>query len=709
MSEVASSPLSALIQYYERLQRSSEVVVSSYGFAPTGVSFCIVLEPDGSIASIEDLRVEGSTRNVIDRSLIPRQMIVPFRGNRSSPKPPPNFLCDNTGFVLGADSGSKKELLTWKHSQCVEFHKSFNERVVDGGLDAVCRFLQSWVSDSSSQLEQWHEIRDTNVTFRLRGVLSYVHQSPVIQEAWLQYLAEPETELAGPSLISGEVEPLARLHEPAIKNVYDPGGQAEKRLVCFKKDAFKSYNKSQSYNAPVGVRDAFRYTTALNHLLADGSRRVRIGDATVVFWSDSAEGSEAEGPFRQMFGDEFSRADPAEHAATVDRVRGFLDAARQGRLGDRIAGPDAPFYILGLSPNASRLNVRYWLAGTVAQFAERLARHMSDLKIGGAPDEGAWISIQSILAETARERKDIAPQLAGSVARAILEGLPSYPEALLNGIIRRIRADGQVSWRRAAILKAFLVREGRFGVDVYLNKQHTEKSYHCGRLLAVLSFAQEQALGSVNSGVVRRNLGSVMSMPGLMLGRLQRAAEVGHIPKLERDLPVFVRDEIKAINVRLRDNLPNQLSMREQGVFALGFYQELQYLDFVGAQVRQNKRVRTIQGEWVRSRKEARVAEALAKLGLEYIYEPAAILEGRERWPDFVVRRGPGEDLYIEVLGMNTDEYNETWNTKARAYESVGITQSGGPKGHLIVLDFRTKDFDSIVVLDLLRPYLTNS
>lgn len=58
-------------------------------------------------------------------------------------------------------------------------------------------------------------------------------------------------------------------------------------------------------------------------------------------------------------------------------------------------------------------------------------------------------------------------------------------------------------------------------MDVYLNKEHPEKAYHCGRLLAVLAFTQEQALGKVNAGVVRRNMGSVMAMPGLMLGRLE--------------------------------------------------------------------------------------------------------------------------------------------------------------------------------------------
>ena len=59
----------------------------------------------------------------------------------------------------------------------------------------------------------------------------------------------------------------------------------------------------------------------------------------------------------------------------------------------------------------------------------------------------------------------------------MLEGLPAYPEALFTGVLRRIRADGRMSRRRAAILKAFLKREGRYDVDVYLNKEHPDKAY----------------------------------------------------------------------------------------------------------------------------------------------------------------------------------------------------------------------------------------
>jgi CRISPR-associated protein Csd1 len=427
-----------------------------------------------------------------------------------------------------------------------------------------------------------------------------------------------------------------------------------------------------------------------------------------VFWSDRADGSDAEELFRQIFGEDASREDAAEHAVTVDRVRSFLDAARRGLLSDRIQNPDAPFYVLGLSPNAARLNVRFWLTGTVHQFAERLARHAADLQIGGQPSDEPLMSIQAIIAETSRRGDRPSPLLAGSVARAILAGLPYFPETLLNAIVRRIRADGEVPWRRAAILKAFLKRERSFDVDVYLNKEHPEKAYHCGRLLAVLAFAQEQALGTVNSAVVRRNMGSVMAMPGLMLGRLQRAAETGHIPKLDGNLPDFLRDELKAINVRLQDDVPAQLSLRKQTLFALGFYQQLQYLDMVGKQVKAWKRFQTAEGEWVRSKLEVKVADALHRFKLDYIYEPRALLKEGERWPDFVVRRGRGKDLFIEVLGMNTPEYNDTWNIKMRAYEDFGVTPEGGPQGQLIVLDFRERKYDERVVYEALRPFFAD-
>lgn len=243
-------------------------------------------------------------------------------------------------------------------------------------------------------------------------------------------------------------------------------------------------------------------------------------------------------------------------------------------------------------------------------------------------------------------------------------------------------------------------------MDPYLNKVHEEQAYHCGRLLAVLAFAQECALKSVNSGVIRRMLGSVMASPGLQLGRLQRAAEVGHIPKLKKHLAAFVRDELKFINSALGNDVPLILQARQQGIFMLGFYQQMLFLEFTGTQVRDQRLLRTRQGEWVRSKGEVRLANLLTKRGIRYIYEPVATLaSGPERYPDFVVwGTHPNETIYIEYLGMNTLEYNSRWQRKLQAYHESGITESGGPEGRLVVIDAREKELDDLAMLNILEP-----
>ncbi len=68
-----------------------------------------------------------------------------------------------------------------------------------------------------------------------------------------------------------------------------PGAQSSggAALVSFNAPAFESYEKSQSYNAPVSKEAEFAYTTALNFLLSDREYSMQIGDTMVVFWAES--------------------------------------------------------------------------------------------------------------------------------------------------------------------------------------------------------------------------------------------------------------------------------------------------------------------------------------------------------------------------------------------------------------------------------------
>jgi CRISPR-associated protein Csd1 len=568
MTQPTSGLLPALIGYYRRLADEPAPTVADFGFAVEKIHFCVVLEPDGTTFDFQDIR----GRN--DRGKpFPASLLVPDGGGRSGTGLKPFFCWDNTGYALGRDNKGNPGRATDMFAAFRDLHLSFRDELAgDEGFSALCRFLDRWEPAQAEQLPSWEEAAGLNVVFKLRARAGYVHQVEAVRSAWSRRASAQggdEATVTGVSLVDGEEGELARLH-PQLGGVAEANTSGA-ALVSFNKDAFESYGKSQSYNAPVGTRDAFRYATALNRLLADNTRRTRIGDATVVFWSDRASAADAEELYSQIFGDNTS----AEDAATVDRVRSFLDAARQGRLSDRIRDPEAPFYVLGLSPNAARLNVRFWLTGTVQQFAERLTKHIEQLEMTGARPDDPPLVIRSLLRETAREPKDIAPQLAGEVARAVLSGLP-YPQSLFNAVVRRIRVDSGMNHRRAAILKAYLIRNRGKGVPVALDKDHPDEAYQLGRLLAALEKTQEDAAETkLNSTIKDRFFGSAGATPASVFPRLLRLHQ-HHLNKLANVGLRIYREKLVGEICGQVHRFPSHLSLEKQGLFYIGYYHQRQ-------------------------------------------------------------------------------------------------------------------------------------
>jgi CRISPR-associated protein Csd1 len=576
MSGPNSSPISALIGYYRRLEGDPAQTAAEFGFSREKIHFQVLLEPDGSLAGFDDLR------DVDERSKpTPRLLLVPDAGGRSGTGLKPFFCWDNTGYALGRDDKGKPARAEKMFTAFRELHLSmWKELQDDEGYTAVCRFLERWTPARAESLARWDEAAGLNIVFKLRGREEFVHQHEMVREVWLrrvQAAQKAEVGARGTSLISGTEDELARLH-PLISGVSGTNTTGA-AIVSFNLDAFTSYGKTQSYNAPVGVQDAFRYTAALNQLLSDDQHRVRIGDATVVFWTDRAAAADAEDLFGAFFGEEMQPSRAAEHGATLDRLRAFLTSAEQGRLRSGITEADAPFYVLGLSPNASRISVRYWLAGTVAQFAERLLLHVAQLAIvRPASHEGdPPLIIRQLLAETARTAKDIMPTLAGDTARAVLGGIP-YPQQLLASVIRRIRTDGELSYRRAAILKAFLIRNRNQEVPVALNRDRPEAPYQIGRLFAALEKTQEDASGGKLNRTIRDSFfGAAAATPAIVFPRLMRLHQ-HHLAKYEHPAFRVNREKLVGEICGRITRFPPHLSLEQQGLFYVGYYHQRQDL-----------------------------------------------------------------------------------------------------------------------------------
>lgn len=563
--------LHALAEYYDRLADDPKSGVAPFGFSTERISYCLVLELDGRLHQIADLRENDGKKS---RS---RLMIVPDRGGRSGKALKPYFLWDNTGYVLGRDSKGKADRSRQMFKSFREFHEKLADSIGDDSLHAVCKFLKEWEPADAEKIAEkhglkWEDIQDTNLIFQIRGERQYVHEASAICEAWVKLAGENADESRGLCLVSGGEESLARLH-PMIQGV--AGAQTTgAAIISFNLDAFESYGKEQSFNAPVGKDATFKYTTALNHLLSQRDRRVQLGDMTVIWWTEKPT------EFEDAFGRVFDAGKISEDAAAKEQVKDFFLRLKAGLKAGDIKDSEIPFYILGLSPNASRISVRLWLQTTVGELWNKLSQHLNDLEMAGARDFDPPLTIRELLPETAREAKDIPPLLGGAMTRAVLTGGP-YPDGFYSAVLRRVRADSDIRHRRAAILKAYLVRRWRVlglkkEIPVSLDIDRRDPSYVLGRLFAALEKIQEDAAGGkLNRTVKDSYFGSAASTPAAIFPRLLRLS--GHH---QRGLPnegqrVNHQKRLQEIHSKL-DVFPLRLSNEEQGLFYIGYFHQRQ-------------------------------------------------------------------------------------------------------------------------------------
>lgn len=576
----------SLCEYYNRLVDDPRFGIPLYGYSSGRVSFALNLSTNGQLLNVIDLR--ETARN----KLVAIDMTVPEQIKRSSGVAP-NFLCDNSSYFLGIDNKEKPARTKQAFEASKELHNRILSSVNDSGAKAVIGFFNSWSIeeiDHIPSLKTWlNDIKaGVNLVFMLEGQPEYIHNRTAIKAAWENFKANQVSDVRGQCLITGENKPIARLHQ-GVKGV--PGGQATGvSLVSFNQDSFESYGKTQSYNSPVSEQAAFAYTTALQHILNNPRQRIRFGDDTViVFWSDAGEKEEdifAELILPSNTDHAKDQADdPAAHdPETIQFVHDVLTNVRSGKpIKIEHLQTRSKFYILGLSSNAARIAVRFWHVDTFGSMVDRIAQHYSDIALE-PPSNRKWqefISIYKIMDEIKPpQSRDKAPALyAGMLLRAILTGSP-YPEAIYSSIISRVRADHQVNYVRAAVIKGCLERKHRKTsqkeglVTMSLDENKTDQGYRLGRLFAVLEKLQQDAQGDINATIRDKYFGSASATPGAVFPLLIRLSH-HHVEKAKYGHLHDKRIE-KILNEV--DGFPANLSLEQQGLFILGYYHQREAL-----------------------------------------------------------------------------------------------------------------------------------
>ena len=568
--------LQALTQYYESLLNAGKI--TRPGWAKTKVSFALCLDDAGQITQL--LHLQKEIQRGKKTVLAPQELDMPSPVKRTVGVAA-NFLCDNSSYLLGADDKGKPARSRKCFNTAKSLHLALLKDVDSPAAQAIVRFFESWdpaqAAEHPALQEDWADLmKGGNLTFWYQAAPAAA--DPAIAAAWQRrYESGGEEAEDALCLVTGQHTTLARLH-PSIKGV--AGAQViGASLVAFNAPAFCSYEHEQGANAPTGEYAAFAYATALNTLLADRDHVCRVGDTTIVFWAANAEPAYQDFMMDSLFNDFYSEQD-------------LLATLRQLASGESIdwdqtrLDPAIRFYVLGLAPNAARLSVRFFWQNSFGTLARNIARHYERLDIVRPSfDKFPTLPVWRLVKETVRRPvpgaapADPSPRLAGDLLLAVLNDAP-YPATLLDGVSLRIRAERDVTRGKAAILKAYYLRNSsdktiKEVMTVELNEQSAYLPYVLGRLFSVLEAVQQSANPGINTTIKDRYFNSASATPAAVFPLLINLAQK-HLAKLDGGLATYYDKKITELNSRITCTLPARMSLPEQSAFQIGYYHETQ-------------------------------------------------------------------------------------------------------------------------------------
>lgn len=565
--------LQALTRYYEDLRAQGEIAAP--GWAPAKISLALYINENGELTQIVPTMDEVSKgkKTVLQPQSKPLPAPVKRASNIAS-----NFLWDNSSYLLGIDQKGKPE----RSRECFAAAAKLHHAVLDGidspNARAILAFFDTWEPERAAEhpalIRQLDDVTaGGNLVFRVDG--RKVEEDAAIREAWQRYRDGGESGVKMQCLVTGKEDEIAAVH-PSVKGVRDAQSSGA-ALVSFNAPAFCSYGREQNYNAPVGKYAAFAYTAALNHLLADSDHVQHIGDTTVVCWAEGADDAYP-GFFSAVIGGgTYGGLSDNDLRAALKRLANGLPCDDLG------VDPNRPFYILGLAPNAARLSVRFFLRDSFGNLMENVNAHYERMEIvRPAYEKFNYLPLWALLRETVNlnsRDKAPSPAMAGATARAIFSGA-RYPASLLEAVMLRIRAERDITWGKAAIIKAYYLKNPHEDcpkevLTVSLNEASTNPAYTLGRLFSVYEAVQQAANPGINTTIKDKYFNSAAAMPASIFPVLNNLCQK-HLRKLDARQHVYYDKQIMKLKGVLNENYPARMTLAQQGSFDLGYYHQTQ-------------------------------------------------------------------------------------------------------------------------------------
>lgn len=545
------------------------------GFTSKEVRWAIVCDDRAKFLDVIELGDSEQRRNRGQR--FDKCPELSFSDLKSGGETKCHFLIETAEVVALYGDKAGEEKPRAKHAYFVNLLRQAAGAMPELGAAADCLDDAPSLAAIAQRLAA-HRAKPTDkVTLRLGACY------PVESKAWHDWWRAFRNQLSPPGATKGTAGSTSDMRclatgrvvapltvSPKISGLSDVGGLATgDALASYKQDSFCSYGLEQAANAAVSEEAAYACRDALNHLIRETGQR--LAGAKVVHWFKEKVDPEDD-PLSFL-----KESAEQEERNAQQRARELLESIRTGKKAN-LAGNY--YYALTLSGASGRVMVRDWMEGRFEELAANIAAWFDDLAI--VRRDGAALApppkFLAVLGATVRELDDLSPPFTAKMWRVAVSCLPIPEQALVQALSRAkldFLADESPNHARMGLLKAYHIRKGDTHMTAYLNEDHPDPAYHCGRLMAVLADLQYKAQGDVGAGVIQRYYAAASSTPAVVLGRLVRLSQY-HLGKLGGGFAhVYQMQYVAPIWSCIKDSLPSSLTPQRQSLFALGYYHQM--------------------------------------------------------------------------------------------------------------------------------------
>lgn len=588
--------IKALCDYYDVKKKNSSKDNTDEYFSKQAVSYMIFLNITGEITSILDIRREEKIsygKNKTKTLFAKREICLPKRSQK--PGIDLNIIEHRPLYIFGLNYDKDNGFLTHDRTQKAEkSHKIF----VEGNLEfleglnseivvAYRNFLLNWnpeeETENSYLVKICKDYESSGYCFALDGdERILLHED---QELIDKYISQKQTEelenldaITAVCPIEGKELPVARIHEK-IKGIRG-GNPTGGILVGVKFSAFESFGKTQAYNSCISETAMKKYTSVLNNLLANPKHRVFIGEMSLVFFAIDSNDDVAS----DFFADALSGREDEILEKSLSAVGSEMSQGRAGDISALQTNDYLVFYVVGLTPNSSRISQKFIIKNNFGKIMDNLREHQSDLQVlERSKQVPLWKLTNELTPPKARDQNVPAPLLS-AVIISMLNGT-NYPSSLLETVIRRVKTDSdeeknhfiKLNETRASIIKACLNRKARLmnkkeEITMSLDLCNQNPAYLCGRLFAVLEYIQQRSSGGgLNRTIKDSYFSSACARPATVFPKLVMLAQ-HHLAKL--DGTIYFDKLLASIMALMSGEFPQTLSLDDQGKFIIGYYQQ---------------------------------------------------------------------------------------------------------------------------------------